>query len=194
MLKEREIPVVMEMNLNGNELFEVFDVIFDIPKKFKDPVIKNLIKCEGYWIVDSNFEFVIKIGNGHIINIKEGFSRITFNNDRLKGGDLIPITIQIYGTDFVLMIPPNISAVELYNIVATWMGQEPNRIRIIISRVGPDYVDGMGHILTSTDFIWNGIYNFNLFKAEVSKKRSDMPNHKLSIKENVDIIFKLQHE
>jgi hypothetical protein len=37
--------------------------------------------------------------------------------------------------------------------------------------------------------IWDGIYNFDLFEAKISRKKSDMPNHKLVIKENIDIMI-----
>jgi hypothetical protein len=97
-------------------------------------------------LIESNFEFITKIERSLKIIVKKGFSRIMINNDHLRGGNLIPITVQIYGTDFILMIPPNTSAVQLYNIVATWMGQEPNRIRISICRTGPNFIEGMGHI------------------------------------------------
>jgi hypothetical protein len=76
--------------------------------------------------------------------------------------------------------------------VATWMGMEPNRIRIYICRNGPKYIEEMGHILISTDFVWNGVYNFDLFEAKISRKKSNMPNHKLTINENVDITVDLK--
>jgi hypothetical protein len=135
---------------------------------------------------------VLKFAGNNKFLIKKGINRIRLNNNQLKGGDLIPITIRMYGTELVLMIPPNTSAIQIYNIVATWMGQEPNRISIHICRNGPDYVEGMGHIFTSTDFVWNGVYNFFLFEAEVSRKKSDMSNHGLIIEENIDVTFDLK--
>jgi hypothetical protein len=50
----------------------------------------------------------------------------------------------------------------------------------------------MGHVLTSTDFIWDGIHDFNTFSAKISKKRSDMPNHGLMLQENIDVEFNLK--
>jgi hypothetical protein len=76
--------------------------------------------------------------------------------------------------------------------VAASMGQEPNRIRISVCRIGPRPVNGMGHVLASTDYVWNGIYNFEFFEAKISRKRSDMPNFNLDINENVDVTIDLK--
>jgi hypothetical protein len=121
-LKEREIPAVKEMGLNGEEMFEVFDVCFEIPKLFRNSVINNMFRINNYWLIDSNFEFVLKFAGNNKFLIKNGINRIMLNNNQLKGGDLIPITIRIYGTELVMMIPPNTSTIQIYNIVATWMG------------------------------------------------------------------------
>jgi hypothetical protein len=50
----------------------------------------------------------------------------------------------------------------------------------------------MGYFLTSRDHLWDGIYNFNLYRAVVSKKRSDMVNYKLVLEENADIEVNLK--
>jgi hypothetical protein len=191
-IKEREIPVVREMGLDGVEMFEIFDVCFEIPKPLKNPVLNNVRKYDNFWLIDTNFEFILKFARGFKFLVRKGINRIVLNEGHLRGGNLIPITIRMYGTELILMIPPNTSAIQIYNIVATWMGQEPNRIRISICRNGPKYIEGMGHVLTSTDHVWNGVYHFDLFEAEVSRKKSDMPNHGLTINENVDVVIDLK--
>jgi hypothetical protein len=91
-LKENEIPAAIELELNGQEIFETFEVVFEIPRRIKDPVINNFIMYENIWIIDSNFEFILKLAMN--IQVRRGFNRICLNNCSLKGGNLIPINIQ----------------------------------------------------------------------------------------------------
>jgi hypothetical protein len=46
--------------------------------------------------------------------------------EKLRGSVLIPITVKVYGADLELFVPPNTEAIYLYNMIASWMGQEPN--------------------------------------------------------------------
>jgi hypothetical protein len=171
---------------------ETFEVIFDIPKRLSDTIFRNFKKYEGFWLLDTNFEFILKFSRKFNFNIKKGVNRIVMNDDYLRGSELIPNKIRVYGTELVLMISPNTSVILIYNIVAAWMGQEPNRIRISICRVGPRPVESMGHVLTSVDSVWNGIYNFEKFEAKISRKENDMPNLNLNINENVDVVIDLK--
>jgi hypothetical protein len=180
-IKEKEIHLIQELGLDGNELSETFDVKYDIPRNFADPIIKNLFRSREFWLLESNFEFNLKFSNNFKFNISKAINRIVVNYGQLK----------IYGSELRLLIPQNTSAVTIYYIVAAWMGQEPNRIRIKICRVGK-LVEGIGHVLTSSDFLWDGIYNFEFFEAKISRKRNDMPNLGLIINENVDVVIDLK--
>jgi hypothetical protein len=187
----REIHIAREFGLNCQELVETFNVVFNIPMKIRDNVIRNAFMMKEFWLLDSSYEFVLKFSRAVKFEIKRGVNRIEVKENLLKGGNLIPIKILIYGTELILMIPPNTSVVFIYNVVATWMGQEPSRIRIQVCKVGK-LVEGMGHFLTSNDFLWDGIYNFDFYEARISKKQSDMPNHGLNLEENVGIVVDLK--
>jgi hypothetical protein len=89
------------------------------------------------------------------------------------------------------MIPPNTEAVYVYNVAAIWMSQKQNRIRIKISNTGKPTV-GMDLFLTSRDRIWDGVYNFEFFKATVNKKRIDMADFGFNPEENVDVVIDLK--
>jgi hypothetical protein len=94
-----------------------------------------LCKTKDQWWLKSYFEFILDQPRIGIINIKKGINRIEVNEPMLKDGDLIPFTIQIYGTELNILIPPNVKAVYVYNVVAAWMGQEPCRIKIQVCKL-----------------------------------------------------------
>jgi hypothetical protein len=45
-------------------------------------------------------------------------NKIRLPKGKLKGGNLIPITILIYGTEMEMFITPNTEAVYVYNVVS----------------------------------------------------------------------------
>jgi hypothetical protein len=47
-------------------------LIFEIPRLFKNPVIRNLIKCRNYWIIDSGFDFITKIEGMIKVDVRKG--------------------------------------------------------------------------------------------------------------------------
>jgi hypothetical protein len=164
----------------------------NIPMKVNEKIFRNSFWMRNCWLFDSNYEFILKRSEPKFY-VKKGINRIKVEEGKLKGDVLIHITVRVYGTDLELFIPPDTEAVYLYNMIASWMGQEPSRIRIQICKFGIP-VEGMGHFLTSNDRLWDGVYNFNLFEAKVSKKRSDMANLGLDLEENVDVVSILKQQ
>jgi hypothetical protein len=59
-----------------------------------------------------------------------------------------------------LNVKKNTSAFELYDIMTAWMNVDFRSLSIEVCRIG-SYVEGMGHILTQEDAVWNGVYNFH---------------------------------
>jgi hypothetical protein len=71
LIKEKEISIIQEIGLNGVELVETFDLLFDIPEQIADPVIKNLRKFEGFWLIDENFDFYLKFSEKFKITLRK---------------------------------------------------------------------------------------------------------------------------
>jgi hypothetical protein len=76
----------------------------------------------------------------------------------LEGG-MITIHLKIYGTIIDVEVEERTRATVIYNLVAARMNLDPSSLSIQICRIG-NYVEGMGHVLTENDFIWDGVYNF----------------------------------
>jgi hypothetical protein len=89
-----------------------------------------------------------------------------------------------------MFITENTEANFVYNVLAAWMGQDPNSIKIQVCKTGQPK-EGMAHILEAKDHLWDGIYNFKLFKATVRKKRSKVPNYQFIPEDNINIIVNL---
>jgi hypothetical protein len=70
------------------------------------------------------------------------------------------------------------------------MNVDPSTLSIEICKVG-NYVEGMGHILSADDFIWNGVYNFNWFKAKLANRKMMIEDHRLNPEENIDVFIDL---
>jgi hypothetical protein len=87
--------------LDGVELNETFEVIFDIPRMLANPIFRNLQKYEGFWLLDTRFEFILEFSKKFRLYIKKGVNRMVVNNNFLRGGELIPIRIRIYDTELV---------------------------------------------------------------------------------------------
>jgi hypothetical protein len=71
------------------------------------------------------------------------------------------------------------------------MEQKSDHIKIQICKTG-QVREGIGHLLESKVHLWDGINDFNLFKANKKKKRSDVPNYKFEPEENINIIVNLK--
>jgi hypothetical protein len=127
---DKDIHIAREFKMNCQELVETFNVIFKVPKNIFNKILNNLIRTEDFWLFDSNYEFELAFSRKVQLTIKKGINRVKVEKGCLKGGELIPININVYGTELTLTIQQNTSAVFVYNVIATWMGQEPNRIRI----------------------------------------------------------------
>jgi hypothetical protein len=100
------------------------------------------------------------------------------------------VYIKIYGTIIEMNIVENTSAVDLYNKVTRWMNIDSSSLSIEICRIGKD-VEGMGHILTAEDFIWNGIYNFNWFTVKITGRKQEIIDQRIIPEENIEMMIDL---
>jgi hypothetical protein len=174
-INQIEIKLIVEYGLKYEELICSFNVVMKITKGLKNIVVTNLIRYQEWWIVESQFEFLLQLPNWKRTTIKKGINRIDEKKCAIKGGELIPIMIRIYGTELIMYITENIEANYIYNVVPAWMGQDPNYIKIQICKT-EQLKEGMGHLLESKDYLWDVFYNFKLFKTTVRKKKSNVPN------------------
>jgi hypothetical protein len=62
--------------------------------------------------------------------------------------------------------------------------QDPEGVKIQIYKI-EQVKEGMGHVIEEKDHLLDGNYNFNLFKALICKKKSNVPNYKFEPEENV---------
>jgi hypothetical protein len=96
-------------------------------------------------------------------------NRLERRKDYLKGGFGFLLYLKIYGTNNELNVMENASAIDLYNMTGACMNIGSESLSIEICRMGT-YVEGMGHIFTSKDLIWNREYNFYWYKVKIVKR------------------------
>jgi hypothetical protein len=109
----------------------------------------------------------------------------------IRGGIQIPIVIKIYGTELMLNISENTEAKFIYNVVAAWMGQDPDLVKLQYCRTEP-LKEGMGHVLGANDHLWDGLYNFSQLKATIRKKKFNIPNFNFQPVKNMNIVVDLK--
>jgi hypothetical protein len=88
-------------------------------------------------------------------------------------------------------VEENMKATILYNFAAAWMGVDPSSISVEIWKIGK-YVEGMGHILTKEDSVWDRCFNFEWYKVKLTKKKMDIENFKFDPDENINVMIDLK--
>jgi hypothetical protein len=71
--------------MNYQESIETFNFVLEVPKKINEGIIRNLIKLENYWILDSAFEFILKFSTAANYDFKKGINKINIERRRLEG-------------------------------------------------------------------------------------------------------------
>jgi hypothetical protein len=74
----------------------------EILRGLKNNIITNGFKLQEYWLIESQLDFVLQIPELKRIAIKKGVNRINIKKYTIKEGNLIPITIKIYGTELLM--------------------------------------------------------------------------------------------
>jgi hypothetical protein len=187
-IHSKELKELKHLNISGAEIWEKFNPIFIINSRPREKIIDGVFENENVLIISSNFDAMFNLIPG-MKCIRRGVNRIQKTMGKLKGGVNV-IHLKVYGSVLDINVEENTSAVMLFNTVAAWMGVDPSSINIEICIVGKA-VEGMGHILTKDDSIWDGRYNFVWNKVKLVKKKMNIENYKFDPVENMDIMVDL---
>jgi hypothetical protein len=99
--------MVREFSLNSEEVFRTFEVIIMITKSIKCDIITKMLDLKDCWIIETQFELVFCVPGSRKIIIKRGINNFDKRRNKLKGGELIPIKIKIYGIELSMFIIEN---------------------------------------------------------------------------------------